>query len=104
MLILRTLHGGAAHGHGIASHIFQTSGQLLEVDHGSLYPALQRLQRKGYIRADWGVSKNNRKAKYYSLTDTGKRQLRAETVRWRRLTGAIARIMEGAPLAEEGWQ
>ncbi len=101
MLILRTLQAEATHGHGIATRIFQASGELLEVDHGSLYPALQRLQRKGLIRSEWGVSENNRRARYYSLTAGGRRQLEEEADRWRRLTEAIAGIMEAESLAGE---
>lgn len=102
MLILRTLDLEPAHGHGIATRIFRASGELLEVDHGSLYPALQRLQRKGFIRSRWGVSENNRKAKFYSLTKSGRKQLRAEEHRWRRLTEAIAGILSQESPGEAG--
>ena len=77
MLILRTLLFGPVHGHGIATSIEKTSDDVLQVDHGSLYPALQRLQAMGWIKAKWGLSENNRKAKYYSLTAAGKKQRRA---------------------------
>lgn len=101
MLILRTLHHGPTHGHGIASQIFRDSGELFEVDHGSLYPALQRLQRKGFIRGEWGVSKNNRRAKFYSLTQTGRKQFQADQRRWRSMTAAIAGILGEDSLVEE---
>jgi PadR family transcriptional regulator PadR len=93
MLILRTLLLGSAHGHRIARLIEQTSENVLRVDHGSLYPALQRLERRGLIATSWGTSENNRRAKYYSLTQAGRKQLLAETTKWERLTGAVARIM-----------
>jgi transcriptional regulator len=93
MLILKTLRLGRRHGQAIAREIEQTSQDLLKVDHGSLYPALQRLQQEGWIEAEWGVSTNNRKAKFYTLTRAGRRQLHAEESRWRQLTRAIALIM-----------
>ncbi len=96
MLILRTLLFGPVHGHGIATSIEKTSDDVLQVDHGSLYPALQRLQAMGWIKAKWGLSENNRKAKYYSLTAAGKKQLSVESSRWERLTEAMARIMRPA--------
>src|SRR5262252_10806579 len=79
MLILRTLRWGAAHGHGIAKSIERMSDETLKVEHGSLYPALQRLQQEGWISAEWGVSKNNQKAKFYKLTAAGRRHLHAES-------------------------
>jgi PadR family transcriptional regulator PadR len=97
MLVLRTLLWGRAHGHAIAQAIERTSGDLLRIDHGSLYPALQRLQQEGWIAAEWGVSANNRRAKYYRLTPAGKRHLHAESSRWKRLVRAIRRIMRPAP-------
>jgi len=96
MLILRTLALGPVHGHGIARAIEQGSEEVLGVDHGSLYPALQRLLQEGWISAEWGVSDNNRKAKFYSLTRTGRAQLRKETSRWEKLTRAIGLIMNPA--------
>src|SRR2546422_1237366 len=81
MLILRTLRWGPTHGHGIAKSIERLSEETLKVEHGSLYPALQRLQQEGWISADWGVSKNKQRAKYYRLTAAGRRQLVAETSR-----------------------
>lgn len=96
MLILRTLVLGPMHGHGIATSIERTSENVLQIDHGSLYPALQRLQRRGWITVKWGTSENNRRAKYYRLTPAGKHQLHAETSKWERLTAAIVRIMQPA--------
>ena len=96
MLILRTLLFGPMHGQGIANTIEHTSENVLQIDHGSLYPALQRLQMRGWIIAKWGTSENNRRAKYYRLTPAGKRQLHAEISKWERLTAAIVRIVRPA--------
>jgi PadR family transcriptional regulator PadR len=93
LLILRTLLFGPIHGHAIAKSIEQTSQDVLRVDHGSLYPALQRLERRGLITAKWGTSENNRRARYYRLTAAGRRQLTAESSKWERLSEAIARIL-----------
>ena len=93
VLILRTLVFGRQHGQGIARAIETQSEDTLLVDHGSLYPALQRLEDRGWIAAEWGTSENNRKARFYTLTRTGRKQLAAETSRWRRLAGAIGRIL-----------
>ena len=101
MLILRTLLWGPAHGHGIATAIERTSSEVLKIEHGSLYPALQRLQQEGWITADWKTSPNNRRARYYRLTAAGRRQLAAETSRWDRLTEAITRILRPVESAEE---
>src|SRR5215208_2714784 len=79
MLIMRTLLFGPRHGHSIAKSIEQASKDVLRVDHGSLYPALQRLERRGWVTADWGTSENNRRAKYYRMTAVGRKQLDAET-------------------------
>ncbi len=92
LLILRTLVFGAQHGQGIARAIQQQSEELL-VDHGSLYPALQRLEERGWISAEWGVSDNNRKARFYALTKAGRKQLAAQTSQWRRMAAAIGRIL-----------
>ena len=96
MLILRTLLLGPVHGHGIARAIEKASQEELGVDHGSLYPALQRLLQEGWIIGEWGVSNNNRKAKFYSLTRAGRAHLQKETSRWERLTRAISLIMNPA--------
>ena len=93
LLILRTLAAGAHHGHGIALAIQERSGQTLLVDHGSLYPALQRLEWRGLIRAEWGVSDKNRRARFYELTRSGRRQLVQDAGKWRRLAGAVARVL-----------
>jgi transcriptional regulator len=93
LLILRTLLFRPEHGQGIARAIQQTSDDELLVDHGALYPALQRLEAQGWITAEWGTSENNRRARYYRLTAQGKKQLTRETTRWRRMAGAIARVL-----------
>jgi PadR family transcriptional regulator PadR len=100
MLILRTLLFGPAHGHAIAHAIEMGSDEVLQVEHGSLYPALHRLVRQGLIAAKDGTSENNRKARYYRLTAKGRKRLTAESSKWDRLTQAIARIMQ--PAKEEG--
>ncbi len=97
MLILRTLVLGPAHGHTIAQAIEQTSENALEVEQGSLYPALHRLEDRGWLDSQWGVSENNRKAKYYRLTAKGRRELTAATGRWRRMTRAIDLILGPEP-------
>jgi PadR family transcriptional regulator PadR len=94
LLILRTLIFGSQHGQGIARAIQQTSEEELLVEHGALYPALQRLEERGWISAKWGISVNNRKARFYSLTPAGRKQLVKETTKWKRLTAAIGRILE----------
>jgi len=93
LLILRTLVFGPEHGQGIARAIQQQSEDVLLVEHGALYPALQRLEDKGWIAAEWGVSSNNRKARFYTLTRTGRKQLAHETSQWRTLANAIGRIL-----------
>jgi PadR family transcriptional regulator, regulatory protein PadR len=93
LLILRTLIFGPEHGQGIARVIQQTSDKELLVEHGALYPALQRLEERGWISAKWGTSTNNRKARFYSLTPAGRKQLVRETTKWNRLTTAIERIL-----------
>src|SRR5215470_16909173 len=100
MLILRTLLAGPAHGHQIAKHIQRSTDDVLQVEHGSLYPALHRLERKGWVSAKWGTPRGgNREFKYYRLTPAGKKQLTAEHSKWRRLVASIGRVMEPA---EEG--
>ena len=93
LLILRTLIFGPEHGQGIARAIQQTSENELLVEHGALYPALQRLEARGWIAAEWGTSTNNRKARFYTLTKAGRKQLVQETAQWRRLATAIGRIL-----------
>ena len=93
LLILRTLVFGPQHGQGIARAIQQQSEDSLLVDHGSLYPALQRLEARGWISARWGTSDNNRRARFYTLTKKGRRQLTTETQQWKRLVAAVGRIL-----------
>ena len=97
LLVLRVLEPGPEHGHGIALAILTRSGETLLVDHGSLYPALQRLEQRGWIRGAWGTSSNNRRARFYELTATGRKQLVIEASRWNRLVESIARVMEPDP-------
>jgi PadR family transcriptional regulator PadR len=96
MLILKTLAPEPAHGWGIALRIQQVSRDVLQVNQGSLYPALYRLEQQGWIDSEWGISENNRKAKFYRLTDEGRRQLDAETENWARVSEAISRVLETA--------
>jgi PadR family transcriptional regulator, regulatory protein PadR len=96
MLILKTLVRGPMHGYGVAEFIQQTSEDVLRVEEGALYPALHRLEIRGLLAAEWGVSENNRRAKYYRLTPAGRKQLAAEAERWNRMAAAIGRIMEPA--------
>ena len=93
LLILRTLLFGKEHGQGIARAIQAMSGNELLVDHGSLYPALQRLETEGWIVAEWGTSDNNRRARFYRLAAAGKKQLASETRQWERMAAAIARVL-----------
>jgi PadR family transcriptional regulator, regulatory protein PadR len=93
LLILRTLRFAPEHGQGIARAIHQQSDEVLIVDHGSLYPALQRLEARGLIAAEWGTSENNRRARYYSLTKAGRKALTQEESEWRRIAAAIMRIL-----------
>jgi len=93
LLILRTLIFGPQHGQGVARAIQQTSEDELLVEHGALYPALQRLEERGWIAAEWGISTHNRKARFYRLTAAGRKQLVTETAKWRRLADAIARVL-----------
>jgi transcriptional regulator len=97
LLILRTLVFGAQHGQGIARAIQETSEDVLLVEHGALYPALQRLEARGWIDAEWGTSSNNRRARFYTLSREGRRQLARETGRWRRMAAAIGRILGPEP-------
>lgn len=93
MLILRTLSGGMMHGWGIAQKIHVLSRDVLKVEEGSLYPALYRMERKGWIEAEWGQSENNRRAKYYQLTKAGRKQLESEAKGWEKMCAAIAQVM-----------
>jgi transcriptional regulator len=96
LLILRTLLPGPQHGWAISERVQQVSSEVLSIQQGSLYPALHRLERRGWIKAEWGTSDNNRRAKYYSLTRAGKKQLDAETAAWRKLAIAVEQVLEGA--------
>jgi PadR family transcriptional regulator len=96
LLILRTLATGARHGWGISQRIQQISKDVLRVNQGSLYPALYRLEERGWIASSWDASENNRKAKFYRLTRTGQAQLERETANWERLSGAVRRVLESA--------
>jgi PadR family transcriptional regulator, regulatory protein PadR len=93
LLILRTLQWGRQHGHGIGQAIRARSGELLQVEHGSLYPALHRLRREGWIDSEWGVTENNQRAKFYRLTEAGKRQLVAEESKWKLIVKTMARVL-----------
>jgi PadR family transcriptional regulator, regulatory protein PadR len=94
LLILRTLSLEPQHGWAISERVQQVSSDVLRIQQGSLYPALHRLERRGWIKAKWGISENNRRAKYYELTRAGRRQLEAETDSWRKLTAAVAQVLE----------
>lgn len=97
LIVLRTLEAiGPLHGYGIAQRIQQISEELLTLNQGTLYPALLRLEQRGWIRSKWGLSENNRKAKYYSLTAAGRRQLVAEAKSWNRMAAVMARLLAGA--------
>ena len=97
MLILKAVSLGPLHGYGILLRIQQLAAQRIEIQQGSLYPALYRLEHQGWIDSEWGESENNRKAKFYSLTATGKRQLRSETEQWNQMTDVIASILNAKP-------
>jgi PadR family transcriptional regulator, regulatory protein PadR len=94
MLVLKALVRGPMHGYGVAEWIEQTSDEVLRVEEGALYPALHRLELRGLLASKWGISENNRRAKYYSLTAAGRKQLASETARWDRVATAIARCLQ----------
>ena len=94
MLILKALSLGSLHGYGIGQRIMQMSEDALRVEEGSLYPALYRIERQGWITAEWGVSENNLRAKFYKLTRAGRKQLRIEEENWERLAGAVFKVMQ----------
>jgi transcriptional regulator len=96
LLVLRTLHAGPKHGWAISERIQQISEEVLQVNQGSLYPALHRLEQRGWIKAEWGVSELGRRARFYHLTASGRKQLEVETAGWGRLTGAIGKILKQA--------
>jgi PadR family transcriptional regulator, regulatory protein PadR len=94
MLVLRTLQWGPQHGHGIGQAIRLSSDDALQIEHGSLYPALHRLEKQGWLKSEWKASEANRRAKYYSLTPEGKKQLAIEESKWSKLVATIARVMK----------
>jgi PadR family transcriptional regulator, regulatory protein PadR len=98
LLILKTLSQGPAHGYRITTHIQRVSADLLRVEEGSLYPALHRMEQEGWIQSEWGLTESNRKARFYSLTETGRRQLESEERNWSGLISGVARVLafEGA--------
>ena len=97
MLVLRVLQTGPMHGYAIAQRIHQISSDVLQVEEGSLYPALYRMENKGWVTADWGITENNRRAKYYRLTAAGRRQLAQSTSTWQTFSDAMNKIMSAAP-------
>jgi transcriptional regulator len=96
LLILKALTKGAMHGYGVAEWIHESSQDVLRVEEGALYPALHRLELRGLLSAEWGTSDNNRRAKYYGLTAVGRKRLTEETEYWRRMSGAVARVLQTA--------
>ena len=96
LLVLKTLSWGPRHGYAIARWIEETTNDTLSIEEGSLYPALYRMQKRGWIKSEWGLSENNRKAKYYELTARGRAQLRAETTRWTQYAEAVFRVLRAA--------
>lgn len=96
LLLLRTLAAGPLHGWAISERVQQVSSDVLRIQQGSLYPALHRLERRGWIKAQWGTSENNRRARYYELTRAGRKQLEKEEESWRRLVAAVAQVLESA--------
>jgi PadR family transcriptional regulator, regulatory protein PadR len=101
LLVLQSLVFGQRHGHGIATTIQRTSDELLLVDHGSLYPALQRLERAGLIASAWGISDNNRRARFYKLTRAGRKKLVVETGKWERIVRAVKGVLQARPEEEQ---
>ena len=95
VLILKTLSWGPAHGYSVARWIEETTGAALQIEEGSLYPALHRLERRGWLESEWGLSENNRRAKYYRLTGEGLKALQAETSAWERFARAVGLVLEG---------
>jgi len=96
LLILKTLSNDSMHGYGIAQRIHAAVDDLLKIEDGSLYPALYRMEERGWIRSKWGVSENNRRAKFYKLTSAGRKQLRGESANWERVSQAVTRILQTA--------
>lgn len=98
LLVLQALEGGAKHGYQIARHILKASDDALRVEEGSLYPALHRMERRGWIAAEWGVSESNRRAKYYQLTRSGRSQLKVEVASWQEMAEAIGKVIEAGKI------
>ncbi|QDT68276.1 lineage-specific thermal regulator protein [Planctomycetes bacterium MalM25] len=98
LLVLQALDGGPKHGYQIARHILSASDDALRVEEGSLYPALHRMERRGWIAAEWGVSESNRRAKYYRLTRSGRSQLKVEVASWREMAEAIGKVIEAGKI------
>ena len=96
LLVLRTLQWGPQHGHGIKVAISSQSNDVLQIDHGSLYPALHRLEKRGWLTSDWKLTENKQRAKYYRLTASGRRQLQSERTRWQVISDAIRRVLDPA--------
>jgi len=101
MLILKTLQWGPQHGYGISQAIRNNSGEVLQVETGSLYPALHRLERQGWVKSEWGESESRQRARFYRITATGKKQLASDLSRWEQMVGAIESIMHGKPEESE---
>ncbi len=93
VLVLKTLSWGPRHGYAVARWIRETTDDILRIEEGALYPALHRMERRGWIEAEWGLSENNRRAKFYQLTPAGRRQLRAESTSWARYSGAVTKVL-----------
>lgn len=93
MLVLKALSGGAKHGYGVARWLEERTGDVLRVEEGSLYPALHRMEKRGWVESEWGYSENNRRARNYALTDAGRKQLREERAVWGRFVEAVAKVM-----------
>ena len=97
LVVLKALMGGRLHGYAIAQWVEDTTNDVLRVEEGSLYPALRRLEDRGFIAAEWGLSENNRRARYYELTTAGRRHLKAEATRWLEFSGAVTQVLRAAP-------
>src|SRR6478672_1681074 len=97
LLVLKALLGGELHGYAIARWVEDTTGEVLQVEEGSLYPALRRLEDRGFVTAQWGLSENNRRARYYELTPAGRRHLKTEAARWLEFSGAVTQLLRAAP-------
>ena len=97
ILILKALLSGPAHGYGIARWVEETTGDVLRIEEGSLYPALRRLEDNGWVTSEWGLSENNRRARFYTITRAGRAHLRAEATVWFRYAGAVTQVLQAAP-------